>query len=853
MLSEAIEQRLKDRFTSPLPEFHQRRIVFWIDEDEEFRDDFADYELTNVKKIILTGSNNFQVKKQLVIDDLESDYLIYDPLTYEKDHQDDWLYDIKKYSGEPFRADLVSLQMEELNIAQTSEMRRVLKKYSKFFANKERKLKIQRLGRRYEEAEQLHVDIMATLCGLTDAKFEDVIKAVLISGLEEENEKTVSIAKFGNINEFWHLVQKYTGFADGISRTVFDLAAHILVTAFAQNNRVDSFKELSSYCAINYSNYCYQFIRAWQASDLNNYLESIVYEVENRLNLFSLFSRQSELRVSNIFPIINVILLKRQFDLVNNQVIKVDDIKVLVEQLRISSWYKLHKNYFEGLFYIGKMQEFYLKHLDAFHTVGAYKIWKSYTEDFYLMDSYYRQFHIYFNKAKSTHHPFLEEDLRATVDVVEGLYHEWYLKKVNRNWLDSAKNDFKEKGFVSGVERQNNFYSHYISSTKGRTIVIISDALRYEVAAELSDYLVKKTKGTTVLESMQSTFPSITKFGMTALLPAGEITVDDKMNVYLDGISASGTVNRNKILNRANTKSIAIQYSELIAKNREQRRKVYSGKEVIYIYHNRIDATGDKLTTETDIFDACEKTIEELTWLAKIITDDLHSSNILFTADHGFMYSYKSLEESQKSGSQSLSGTVLKLGRRYAITTEATYSEYLLPIKSDVKLNGNPIQGFAPQETIRLKIKGGGENFVHGGVSLQEMVVPVIKYKGHRTTSKGFVEIQTPELILISESRKSTNFTFSLDFLQKNPVGDKIRPAIYSLYFENQNGDKISDVQQVIANKESLSDSERLFRLQFNLKQQKYLMSEEYRLVIEESSDVFEKIGFRFDIGYFEG
>lgn len=852
MLSEAVEQRLKERFSAPLPEFYQRHIVFWRDEDGEFKDDFIDYELPNVKKEILTGSNNFQIKKKLLFDDLENDYLIYDSLTYEKIPQDDWLYDIKKYSGEIFRADLVSLQMEELNIAQTPEMRKTLKKYSKFFANKERKAKIKRLGRYYDNSEQLHIDIIATLCGLNDVKFEEIVKVVLSSGLNEDNEKIVSIEKFGSINEFWALIQEYIGFSGGYSRSLFELAAHILVTAFSQNNSINLFNELKQYYSINHSNYCYQLIRDWQLDDTNNQLEDIVYEVEERLNLFTLFSRQSELRVSNIFPIINIILLKRQFDLVGNRVIKVDEIKVLVEQLRVSSWYKLHKNYFEALFYVEKMQEFYLKHLDDFHSIGADKIWENYTKDFYLMDTYYRQFHTYFGRVKYTSQPLLEEGLRNSVDIVEGLYHEWYLKEVNRNWLDSVAKELKEKSSVTGVERQNNFYSHYVSANKGRSFVVISDALRYEVAVELSDNLVKKTKGTTSIDSMQSVLPSITKFGMAALLPAGEITIDNKAEVFWNGVSTSGTVNRNKILNSANDKSVAIQYTDLMVKNREQRRNFYSGKEVIYIYHNKIDATGDKLTTETDVFSACECTIEELTALVKIITDDLHSSNIFITADHGFMYTYNSLEESQKLGSQSVGGEVLELGRRYAITSQTAHSEYLLPVKSDVKLNKEPIKVYAPQETIRLRIKGGGENFVHGGASLQEMVVPVIKYKGLRTTYKDFIEVQAPELILISESRKISNFTFSLDFLQKNPVGDKVRPTIYSLYFESQDGEKISDMQQIIANKESLSDSERLFRLQFNLKQQKYFASEEYRLVVEESSDIKMKTKFQLDIALFE-
>ena len=52
--------------------------------------------------------------------------------------------------------------------------------------------------------------------------------------------------------------------------------------------------------------------------------------------------------------------------------------------------------------------------------------------------------------------------------------------------------------------------------------------------------------------------------------------------------------------------------------------------------------------------------------------------------------------------------------------------DYLMPVKF---LGGNTeFDGFAPRESIRIKMNGGGMNFVHGGISLQEMVVPVIEY-----------------------------------------------------------------------------------------------------------------------------
>ena len=77
-------------------------------------------------------------------------------------------------------------------------------------------------------------------------------------------------------------------------------------------------------------------------------------------------------------------------------------------------------------------------------------------------------------------------------------------------------------------------------------------------------------------------------------------------------------------------------YKELLQMKKQERLDLVAGKEIIYIYHNVIDATGDKAPTETKVFGACNPAIDELTAIVKIIVNDLSGSNIFITADHGF-------------------------------------------------------------------------------------------------------------------------------------------------------------------------------------------------------------------------
>lgn len=77
MDTDKIIQDLNRRFAVLLPEFYQRRIIFWYDEDKEFEDKLDEVVLENAKFIALTGNNAFYVKKLLSVDDLTTNYLVY--------------------------------------------------------------------------------------------------------------------------------------------------------------------------------------------------------------------------------------------------------------------------------------------------------------------------------------------------------------------------------------------------------------------------------------------------------------------------------------------------------------------------------------------------------------------------------------------------------------------------------------------------------------------------------------------------------------------------------------------------------------------------------------------------------
>lgn len=232
-------------------------------------------------------------------------------------------------------------------------------------------------------------------------------------------------------------------------------------------------------------------------------------------------------------------------------------------------------------------------------------------------------------------------------------------------------------------------------------------------------------------------FPSITPFGMAALLPHNKLTVGEKttggLTVLADG-QPTDSLNRDKVLKATNVNSVALQYKNIIGMKKADRQPLVKGMDVVYIYHDKIDEASH--TSDNSVFPACEDAIEEIKNLVRIIVNEFSGTRIFITADHGFLYTYSPLTEDDKVSKSSWSGKNVEYGRRYCIMEKDATPDFLQPV---LFLDGNTdYSAFAPKENVRIKMSGGGLNFVHGGISLQEMVVPVIDYHYLRTDSKAY-------------------------------------------------------------------------------------------------------------------
>ena len=100
------------------------------------------------------------------------------------------------------------------------------------------------------------------------------------------------------------------------------------------------------------------------------------------------------------------------------------------------------------------------------------------------------------------------------------------------------------------------------------------------------------------------------------------------------------------MLQDENPKSAAILYKEFIGLKRQERQDLVRGMDVVYFYHDKIDEASH--TSDTAVFAACDDAIAEIKNLIRIIVNDFGGTNVIVTADHGFLYTYNPLLEDSK-------------------------------------------------------------------------------------------------------------------------------------------------------------------------------------------------------------
>lgn len=832
-----IEDKLNLEFTGD-----SRKLIFWYDDNGEFVEDIESLDLDNAKIHYLTSTNLFYTKVLLEREDIKSNYLIYAPFP-KPDSRENHLADTIKYSRE-FSADRASLIAIDLGIDE--KYKPVLQKYIKFFGAKDRTKKFYELEvDSYNNESTIEIALLSVLAKSKIVNFEEVVRIVLTSGVLRDNEYMAEFKKYGLDEAFWKHISHTFSFVDEEPNL-----EKLIISLFLTYTEKEIHKELPASMnkyLLSKSGTVMAFMDQIMNSILYHedfdHLSDRVFTKINGEILFEGYSVEDIVDL-DIFRFVDNKLIEwmidRLLDENLNASIKGMEIPELCKFREEKHFGKEYSNEYHVL----KHGYYIVSQVNYRPKSDLISIIQQYDEEDYRIDTHYRKFYFYLDKVRNQH---IFESLQ---ELVENIYTNRYLDVITKEF----NSKFSYDGVKGKYKLQRDFYRNFVANSKEMLVVIISDAFRYEVAKELVKKMNRDKKFDTIsIEPQIGVLPSNTRLGMASLLPHIELNIDGNYDVYVDGKPCSNIIERNEILKVSDPSAGSIQFDDLKKYSKEEMRDFFVGKSVVYVYHNQIDARGDKSNTEDEVFIACKEAIDEIEDLIVSLTDRVSRTKFIVTADHGFIYKRNKIIESDKIDSFFTRDD--QINKRFIVSDNKYEVMGTKSIRMSDVLGSNDTRCITvPVASNIFKAAGGGQNFVHGGSSPQEILIPVVQVK----TIRGYRESQNVKISLISMLPKTTSLLINLDFVQQEAISDVIKPTTYKISFIDESGETISNEEIHLANSKEKESAKRIFKLRFNLKNQKYRRDKKYYLVATDTAtgmeafrhEVIIDIAFADDFGF---
>lgn len=774
--------------------FDRHRIVFWYDAKQELRNDFEALSLPGIEKLELTN-NEYGVKYRILREQREQKFLLYREGPQPAD-LDNWLLDLQLAHGE-FRTDQVAIWLSELELG--LEFTDVVQAHAEFFQAIKRKDALKKLLKADDTAGLIRLKMLAVCTG-SEPRMDAVVENLLQELADGRDEKIKLVGRCSLDGFLWEQMTRCYGYKSD-EPGIRDFAIELFKSCYAMGT--DGQVKLTGDALV--------FLKRWKDSrQFEGGFETLSGECAEVLGIEQDLTKRDfrALIELDYFRLIDQKIISDLVRAVTARTASSGDMAIWVRQRRQGHWYREYRHLYEAVDYAAQFT----------HALGEAKLTmdslaegvQRYSRFWYQLDQLYRKFtyHVRMSGQASL--------MGALTDQIENLYSNHYLLKLGDRFQIFVDAITKWEAFP--VRKQNDFFEHWVRPflrKDNKICVIISDAMRYEIGDELLSLIRQEDRYSPELEPALSMLPSYTQLGMAALLPNKALAIADNETgtVLVDGQSSQGTANRIKILGQAiSQRATACKADELMAMKGDDCRALVRDHDVIYVYHNRIDATGDKRESEERVFEAVEETLQELIRLIKKLTG-ANANNLLVTSDHGFIYQNRAINESDFSGVDAEGDQILFRDRRFVLGKGLAESASLHKFTPEQLGLAGEVEVQIPKSINRLRLKGSGSRFVHGGASLQEVVIPVLKINKKRQSDVTAVEVD----ILRGASSVITSGQLAVTMYQAGPVTDKIQPRVLRAGIYTEAGNLISDSHDLTFDLSSDNPRERELQVRFVL------------------------------------
>ena len=835
------------------------RIVFWNDPDGEFIETLPDIALAGVEVLKLDEVGALEVKVRIEQDDPTGRYLLYSPAE-EPDYEDDWLLDMRLY-GRSFRADRASIILQELGLAH-QHLRQHLAKRRKFFDNKERLHKLTSLVSPEDSELDLDRKMLAVVAKADQPELFNIVRTLFHSmtegdapDLEAIPPTWAQIERFELDEPFWMMIKTVFGYGEE-APTLKNLLIRLLVSDYA-HHLVKELPGALQHLQLPRSGAANAVVCLAQWRDSSS--KSSSYDVL-AVAVGSLLHMPDHLYGCEVEELLDVItfldvekcIVQGLLDRVTSMTESIDpnSIGSIVARRQAGHWVssgsvpeaqrKARRAVYEALAVAAQFLHLRNAYEAGFDFPDMTAMYKGYETELFRFDQLYRHFCENADVAAAQGWDMLKP-LR---EEIEACYCNGYLAKLALAWGKFVDAELPERWAIDGVRNQYQFFARHVGpwldeADKRRAFVIISDAMRYEVAEELTACLNGTYRVQAELSSQLGVLPSYTALGMASLLPHSKLEYTEKGGVLVDGKPTASLEQRNEILSAAG--GMAVKADQLLALKKEEGREFIVGKRLVYIYHDEIDARGDKAATEGDTFEAVGKTIQELADLVRYVVNNLNANYVVITADHGFLFTETAPSDPDKSRLEDKPDGTVMAKKRYLLGYDLPDHEQAW--RGDTAMTAEAeggLQFWVPKGNNRFHFTGGAR-FIHGGAMLQEIVVPVIKVKhikdkgSREKTQSTHVAVQ-----VLGTTHKITAPKHRFNLLQMEPVAERAKAV--TLKIAVYEGDEpVTSIEAVTFDSPSSNLGERQKSVILTLQDRPYDKRTPYRLVLRDAATGIEQ------------
>jgi hypothetical protein len=307
------------------------------------------------------------------------------------------------------------------------------------------------------------------------------------------------------------------------------------------------------------------------------------------------------------------------------------------------------------------------------------------------------------------------------------------VRQQTEEWLQRSAEGFstlleEAELHVEGVLHQRDVYPQVVAPKKGRTAYLLVDALRFEMGFELKERLERDALEL-VLRPAIAALPSITPVGMAALLP--EASADfhvvpggkGELAAQIQGTHLPTVKERMAFFKARRPELKDVPLYRVLDDSLTKLGKDLADAPFVVVRSTEIDAAGeqDGGSLARQIMETVIANLE----LAIRKLAQVGIEHFVVVSDHGHQFTRKK-DESQRTPSPG--GKEIDLHRRcWAGHGGQTPPGCFRVSAAQLGYEGD-LEFIFPRGVGVFKA-GGGLDFHHGGVSLQELVIPVLTFR----------------------------------------------------------------------------------------------------------------------------